>query len=306
MRIAIMGSGGVGGYFGARLAAAGEEVSFIARGAHLAAMQANGLKITSGAGDLHLMPVTAVSDPSRIGPVDLVLFCVKLWDTESAAESCRPLLGPDTAVVPFQNGVAACGILQRVLGAQHVMGGVAHIAAVIGAPGLIAHNGTMARLRFGELDGSLSARAQALDAACKRAGFDGAASGDITALIWRKFVFLTGLSGITSLTRQPIGRVLGDPDTHATLRAIMQESWQVAHAEGADVPESFVDEQMEFCHALPQTMKSSMAHDLEHGNRLEAPWLCGAVVELARKHGFAAPVNATIYAALKLYAGGRP
>ncbi|MBX3667385.1 MAG: 2-dehydropantoate 2-reductase [Rhodocyclaceae bacterium] len=305
MRIAIMGSGGVGGYFGARLAAAGEDVRFIARGAHLAAMQASGLRVSSAVGDVHIAPVTVESDPACIGPVDLVLFCVKLWDTETAAAACKPLLDPATAVIPFQNGVTACGILKNVLGAQHVMGGVAYIAAVIGEPGRIAHTGTMARLRFGELDGSMSARALAFDAACKRAGIDGAATDEIEALIWRKFVFLTGLSGITCLARLPIGPLRADPDTRATLHAIMHETWQVARAEGVALTEAFLDEQMAFADSLPASMQASMLHDLEQGNRLEAPWLCGRVVELARRHGIAAPVNSTIYSALKLHNAGR-
>lgn len=305
MRIAIMGSGGVGGYFGARLAAAGADVSFVARGAHLAAMCADGLRIRSAAGDLRLQPVLATDDTSTIGPVDFVLFAVKLWDTESAAAACRPLLGAQTAVIPFQNGVDAVSVLRRHLGAAAVMGGVAHIAGTIAEPGVIAHTGTLARLTFGEADGTRSPRAEALLAACQRAGFEARISDDIQGEIWRKFVFLVGISGLTAVTRKSAGELRADADIRLVLRRAMEETRLVANAKSVAIPADYVEQTLQFIDGLAPAMKSSMLNDLENGRRLEAPWLCGAVVRMAAECGIDAPVNATIYAALKPYVGGR-
>lgn len=305
MRVAIMGSGGVGGYFGARLAAAGADVTFIARGAHLAAMRVAGLRIRSAVGDLHLEPVQATDDTSAIGPVDFVLFAVKLWDTESAAAACHPLIGAQTAVIPFQNGVDAVSVLTRQLGAAAVMGGVAHIASTIAEPGVIAHTGTLARLTFGEVDGGRSARAEALLAACRSAGFEAHISDDIQGEIWRKFVFLVGISGLTAMTRKSAGELRADPDIRPILRRAMEETRLVANARGVTVPADYVGQTLQFIDGLAPAMKSSMLNDLDNGRRLEAPWLCGAVVRMASEYGIDTPVNATIYAALKPYVGGR-
>ena len=202
MRIAVMGTGGVGGYFGARLAASGCDVSFIARGAQLAALKLNGLKVSSGGGDLHLPSVRATDDPREVGPVDLVLFGVKLWDTAAAAEAIKPLIGEDTAVVSFQNGVVKDDILRQVLGQRSVIGGVCYIAATIAEPGLIRHSGTMQKLVFGEYDGSVSERVTRLRDACVKAGIDQDLSTNIRQAVWQKFVFLVGLSGTTATTRR--------------------------------------------------------------------------------------------------------
>lgn len=305
MKIAIVGAGGVGGYFGARLAAAGEDVTFIARGAHLKAMQKEGLRVRSALGDLHLQPVKAVRDPAAVGPVDQVIIAVKLWSTEEAVESAKPLLlGPRTGVVSFQNGVDAVDILVRRLGRAHAMGGVAHIAAFIEAPGVIRHNGTLARLTFGELDGTASLRAKAFLEACTRAGIEACLSDDIQRAIWEKFVFLVGLSGMTSLTRLPIGPIREDPVTRELLRDVMNEVVAVARAKGIDLPRDTVDRQMRFTDGLPRDMVSSMLGDLRRGNRLEVPWLSGAVVRLGQEAGVPTPLNRAIYAALKLHADG--
>ncbi|MEW5708234.1 MAG: 2-dehydropantoate 2-reductase [Pseudomonadota bacterium] len=304
MKIAIVGAGGVGGYFGARLAAAGEDVTFIARSAHLEAMQKAGLIVRSALGDLHLKPVRATNDPAAVGPVDLAIIAVKLWSTEEAVESAKPLLGPHTGVVSFQNGVDAVDILIRRLGRTHAMGGVAHIAALIEAPGVIRHNGTLARLTFGELDGTASPRSKAFLEACTRAGIEAHLSGDIQRAIWEKFVFLVGLSGMTSLTRMPIGPIREDPVTRELLRDVMNEVVAVARVKGIDLPPDTVDQQMRFTDGLPPDMVSSMLGDLRRGNRLEVPWLSGAVVRLGREAGVPTPLNRAIYAALKLHADG--
>jgi 2-dehydropantoate 2-reductase len=306
MKIAIIGAGGVGGYFGARLAAAGCEVTFIARGAHLAAMRQKGLQVRSALGDIHLRPVNATDDPAQLGAVDFAMIGVKLWDTEEAARAAKPLMGPDSAAISFQNGVEAVEILSRVLGKAHVMGGVAHIAALIERPGLIRHNGTMQRLTFGELDGGRSLRAEALLVACRSAGIDAELASDIERVIWTKFVFLVGLSGTTSVARLPIGSIREEPETRAMLLEVMRETAQVGRAKGVNLDPAAAEQQLEFADSLPHDMVSSMLVDLERGNRLELPWLSGTVVRLGRECAIDTPANRFVYAALKLHAHGRP
>lgn len=306
MKIAIIGAGGVGGYFGARLAAAGEDVTFIARGAHLEAMRRDGLRVLSALGDLALEPVKAESDPGRVGPADIVMVAVKLWSTDDAMRSARPLLGPATAVISFQNGVEAIDSATRHFGKPQVMGGVAHIAAVIDSPGVIRNSGTLARLAFGELDGSASPRAGALLEACRRAGIDASLSKDIQRAIWEKFVFIVGLSGMTSLTRMPTGPIRSDSVTREMLRDVMGEVAAVARAKGIELAPDAVEAQMRFIDTLPPEMVASMLGDLKRGKRLEVEWLSGAVARLGAETGVPTPLNRAVYAALKLYANGAP
>src|SRR5476651_1246276 len=207
MRIAVVGAGGVGGGFGAALAQAGADVAFIARGAHLAAMKSKGLRIDSPRGNVHLVPTQATDDPKAVGPVDYVLFCVKLWDVESAGEHIKPLVGPNTAVIPLQNGIDAPERLLPILGDQAVMGGVAQISASITAPGVITQVGTFMRMVFGELDGTTSARGQALFEMCKKADFDATLSDQILTDLWMKFILLATNASVTALTRQPLGKL---------------------------------------------------------------------------------------------------
>jgi 2-dehydropantoate 2-reductase len=306
MRIAVMGTGGVGGYFGGRLAAAGEDVTFIARGAHLAAIRKDGLRIGSALGDAVIAPARASDDPATIAPVDLVIFTVKLYDTEVAAEAIRPLVGPDTGVVTFQNGIAGTEVLAGRLGAGHVLGGVAKIAAGIAEPGVIRHTGTMAELIFGELDGSRSARVAALAAALERAGVTHTVSADIRRDIWDKMVFLSTFAGLTSLLRLPIGPIRSDPETRRLLRDGLAEALAVARAAGAGLPGDMVDRQLAQIDRLPHEMKSSMLQDLEGGRRLELAWLSGTIARTGRDLGIPTPVHALIATALKLHAeGGR-
>lgn len=304
MKIAIMGSGGVGGYFGGRLAKKGVDVTFIARGGHLQAIRRYGLRVESANGNIHLQPVKATDKPAEVGPVDFVLLAVKLWDTEAAAEQIRPLMGENTAVISLQNGVDAEERLSEVLGLQHVMGGLAAIAAVISAPGVIKHTGTMARIVFGELGGAQTQRAKALLDVMRAAGIDAELSDNIEQAIWAKFVFLVALSGVTSVTRQPIGPLRKDPDTRLLLRAAMEETAAVGRAQGIDFEKGFIGGRLEFIDKLPAEMVSSMLEDLNRGNRLELDWLSGAVVRMGREHNVPTPVNAFIYAALKLNAKG--
>ena len=306
MKIAIIGSGGVGGYFGARLAASGEDVTFVARGAHLEAMQINGLKVLSALGDLHLPKVKTTSDTRTIGPVDVVLIAVKLWSTEEAAAAAKPLIGPSTVAVSFQNGVVAVDTLVPILGKAHVMGGVANIAALIEAPGVIRHNGTMANLFFGELDGKPSARSQALFEACKKANINTELVADMNKAIWEKFVRLVTLSAMTSLTRMPAGPLRSDPDTRALMQQVMEEVIAVGRARGIKFDADIAARQMSNMDAIPPTMVASMCGDLRRGNRLELPWLSGTVAKFGKELGVPTPANQFVYAALKLYANGRP
>lgn len=306
MRIAIMGSGGVGGYFGARLAQGGADVTFIARGAHLAAMRESGLRIESPLGDLHIVKPQVTDDPGTVGPVDLVLFSVKLWDTESAARSIAPMVGPGTGVISFQNGVQKDDVLREVLGGPAVIGGVSYIAATIGQPGLIRHAGKMQKLVFGEYDGSTSERVERLRDACAAGGIDHELSSQIRQTIWEKFVFLVGLSGTTSTARVPIGPIRGNQRSRAFLRDVMAEVVQVARAEGVPLPADFADNRLAFCDGLPPTMTSSMHNDLERGGRLEVEWLSGDVVARGRRLGIPTPCNLAILDILSVHSEGRP
>jgi 2-dehydropantoate 2-reductase len=306
MRIAVIGAGGVGGGYGAALAKAGADVTFIARGAHLAAMKGAGLKIQGGRGETHLVPTRATDDPAEIGPVDVVLFCVKLWDVESAGARIKPLIGPDTAVIPLQNGIDAAERLIPILGERAVMGGVAQISASIIAPGVIQQVGTIMRMIFGELDGKRSRRAEDFLALCLKADFDATLSEQILADLWMKFILLATNASITALARQPIGRLRDDPDIRPVFIAAHQEVIDIGRARGVALPSDALERILEFNSLVPPTMKTSMALDLERGNRLELPWLGGKVAELGLKLGVPTPTHSLMYAMLKPYIMGAP
>jgi 2-dehydropantoate 2-reductase len=306
MKIAIMATGGVGGYFGARLAAAGQDVHFIARGAHLAALRANGLKLNSANGDLHLQSVSATDNLAAVGPVDIVIFAVKQYDTGTAAKAIKPLIGPATGVISLQNGMDRHDPLRTTLGGDQVMGGVAYItAAEIVSPGVIAHVGPLARMIFGELDGRISARGERFLAACKEAGIDAILSTEMAKEMWGKFALLSAFSGVSSVLRKPIGAIVSDPDTRKLLSDAVAETVAIAKANGADLGADFLGRQVALLDKmLPQT-KSSMQIDLEHRRRLELDWLSGAVARLGDKAGVPTPTHHFIYAALKLDANGQ-
>jgi 2-dehydropantoate 2-reductase len=306
MRIAIIGAGAVGGYFGAQLAAAGTDVTFLARGAQLAALRDSGLTVESAGQPQRLTHVQATDDASSVGPVDVVIVAVKLWSTEEALKSAAAMLGPNTAVVSIQNGVEAVRLVSGAVGRTHTLGGVAHIAAVIDRPGVIRHTGTLARLSFGELDGTASPRTDALLEAARAAKIDVQRPPDIQVTIWEKFVFLVGMSGMTALTRRPIGDVREDPITREMLREVMAEVVAVGRASGVALGDDLVDRQLAFVDGLPHAARSSMLNDLQKGNRLELLWLAGAVVRLGAEKGVATPVNRMIYGALKFYEQGAP
>jgi 2-dehydropantoate 2-reductase len=306
MRIAVIGAGGVGGYFGGKLAQAGNEVTFVARGRHLAALRERGIVIESGLGNAAIRTATFTDDLAQIGACDVVMLCVKLWDVEAVAPRLAPLLANGGVAIPFQNGVAAPEILIRALSPQRVLGGIAYIAATIREPGVIAHTGTMARLVVGAFQGGNGDAAAAFRDACVAAGVDAALSADVQRALWEKFCFLSAMSGVTSMTRQPIGGIRDDPDLRRAFEAALREAWAVGRARGIGLADDYPARQLAFLDSLPAQMRSSMQNDLVAGNRLEAPWLSGAVAAMAAESGLGAPVSATLYAAVKPYQNGAP
>jgi 2-dehydropantoate 2-reductase len=306
MRIAVVGAGGIGCIYGASLAKAGADVTFITRGAHLAAMQANGLQIEGDRGATHVNPTRASDDPASVGVVDYVIFCVKLWDVESAGAAIKPLVGPQTAVIPQQNGVDTHERLIPILGREAVMGGTAWVTGSIVAPGIVRQTGTYQRLIFGELDGTMSQRGQALADVCAAAGFDGDFSPNVLVPIWEKFLSIVPLSSVNSLTRLPLGLYRADPDLWALCEASLNETIAVGLAEGIKLPPDSVEKVLAQVRSMPPHHMTSMCNDLLRGNRIELPWFAGKVVELGRKHGIPTPVCNFLHAALKLYVNGKP
>jgi 2-dehydropantoate 2-reductase len=305
MRIAAMAAGAVGGYFGARMAAAGHDVFFIARGAHREAMEKRGLTIESVHGDLHLREVNVTDDPAKVGPVDIVLFAVKLWDTEKAAEQARPLLGPNTRVITLQNGVDSYERIAPIVKPERAIPGVTYVVTVIERLAVIKQTSTFQSIICGTVDGRPDANLKAFVDAAKAAKIDITLSDNIQRDRWHKFIFLTATSGATAVTRSTMGPILADPDTRALFRNIMRETLAVGQAKGVALDDGFVDERMAFADKnVPATMKASMANDLDRGNRLELDWLAGEVCRLGRELKVPTPVNDTIYAALKLHRMG--
>ena len=307
MRIAALAAGGVGGYFGGRLAAAGHDVTFIARGAHLEAIRKRGLRLESVLGDVHVPDAKATDNPAEVGPVDVLLFAVKLWDAEKAGESARPLVGPHTRVMPLQNGIDAPERLIPVLGADAVTPGVAYIATVISEPGVIRQTSQFARIRCGRFDGGPDAMLVRFVEAGQGAGIDIATVPDIQVERWRKFVFLVTMSAATASTRLPIGAIVADEEALSFFKGLMAEVIAVARAKGVALPDTIADEGLAFLTGAPHDMRASMAHDLERGNRMELDWLSGKVVALGRELGIPTPKNEAVYAILKLHRmGGTP
>jgi 2-dehydropantoate 2-reductase len=301
-----MGAGGVGGYYGARLAAAGHDVHFVARGPHADALRARGLRVRSEAGDIQLDVVRVVEEPAEIGSAELVLVAVKLWDTEVAARAIAPLIAPDTAVVSLQNGVDKDDVLCSLVGAEQVVGGVTYLIARIAEPGVIGHTGLLHRVVIGELAGGTSQRAAHIVAAFCSAGVEARVSPEIRRETWAKLAFLAASSALTAVTRLEIGTVRSHPATRALLRDAIAEGAAVARAEGVALGDDFVTEQLRFVDSLPASGRASMANDLLLGNRLELEWLSGAVVRRGERLGVPTPVHGAIYAVLAPYAGGAP
>jgi 2-dehydropantoate 2-reductase len=304
MRIAIMAAGAVGGYFGGRMAAAGHDVAFIARGAYRDAICRDGLKIESALGDLHLKEVNVTDDPTQVGPVDVVIFAVKLWDTETAGEQTGPLLRPDSRVITLQNGVDSVERLAPILGEEAVIAGTTYVVATIAKPGVIHHTGTTARIHCGRLDRRPDAILAGYVELMKAANADITLRENMLLDIWKKFVLLSGTSGMTASTRKSLGLVREDADMRALLFKLMDETTAVGRAAGVDFPEDLATELDRSIAALPPTMKASMANDLEAGRPLELDWLAGKVIALGRKYGVPTPAQEAVYAILKPYRTG--
>ena len=306
MRIAIMGAGGIGGYYGGRLAQAGHDVAFITRGEHLRAIQAKGLSLAGPAGDAHIANAQATDDPGKLAPVDVVLFCVKLFDTEDAARAIVPLLSNGGVCISLQNGVDGQQRIGAVVGDDRVMGGVAYVSATIESPGLIRYNSKAASIKFGETDGRMSERATRFRDACVAAGFGAEVVADIRAALWHKFVGLTVNAALTSLVRQPAGAIYPDPDLMALARTGFGEGAAVAKAMGVKLPDDIVEWQAKNHLGFPPQMYASMYHDLARGKRLELESLSGLIVHKGKELGVPTPFHAMAYACLKPYINGTP
>jgi 2-dehydropantoate 2-reductase len=301
MKIAVVGAGGVGGYFGGRLARAGHDVAIVARGSHLAAIRERGLRVRSVKGDFTAV-VQASDDPAEFGPCEVVLFCVKSYDTEAAAARLGPLLGEDTAVVSLQNGIDNEEKIAAIVGPSRVVGGAAFIFSAIAEPGVVAHTGGPARIVFGELDGARTGRVERLLVACHDAGIDADIPGDIRVALWTKLAFICAVAGMTAAVRLPLGEIRDCAESSAAFRRIVAEVAALADAEGVRLGEEVVEQQVRFAAGLPPESYSSLHHDLVSGARMELEALHGTVVRRAARLGVPAPASEGIYAILRPWA----
>jgi 2-dehydropantoate 2-reductase len=298
-RIAILGAGGVGGYYGGLLARSGNHVAFVARGAHLAAIQKDGLRVESVHGDFEVRPPLATDDPADVGPVDLVLVTVKSYDLESAAELGRPLVGPKTIAVPLLNGLDAAERLAAVWGEEHILPGLTHISSSIPVPGCVRQVSPLRRITFGERDGALTPRAKRIRDLLAASDIEAVLTRTIDVEIWKKYLFIASIAGVCCLARQPIGPVLEIPETLQLYVSALQEIEAVGRAWGVALPHDVVDQTLRLTRGFAPQTRPSMLADLEAGRRLELEAMSGTVVRYGRKAGAPTPVHGVIYAALK-------
>lgn len=305
MNIVVMGTGGVGGYFGARLANAGYNVCFIARGKHLQSIKTNGLKIISETGDILIHPAQASDNPADFEIADIILFSVKSYDTEQSAKLIKPLVGPKTAVIPFLNGLGHLEIMRDILGKNNVIGGVAAISALIDEPGVIRHNSTMQMLKFGEFNNKKTERVLAFQSACNEAGINNLIPENIDSDMWQKIVMICTLAGANCLTRLPLGECRSNPATRIFMKNLAEEVVEVARAENIFLPHNQVEITMKQLDSLPDGMKASTLPALEKGEKLEASALNGAIDKLGTKHNISTYMHKAVYAALAPHENGR-
>jgi 2-dehydropantoate 2-reductase len=298
MRIVIFGTGGVGGYFGGRLALGGEDVTFIARGEHLQALLKGGLRVDSIKGDFSLHPIKATADTTQVGHADAVLVCVKTWQVPEVAKAILPMVGDETIVVPLENGVDAPAQLAEVLGTQHVLGGMCRIASQIVFPGHIQHSGIEPYIAFGELDGHPSLRTKSLCQAFEHAGVWAEIPPNIQVAMWQKFLFIAAVSGVGAVARVPIGILRPLEGTRQMLEAALQESFNVAMAYGINLPADIVDKTMAYIDTLPPATIASMQRDIMEGRPSELEAQNGAIVHMGQMHNIPTPVHAFIYHSL--------
>jgi 2-dehydropantoate 2-reductase len=301
MKIAVIGAGGVGGYFGGRLALSGNDVTLIARGHHLDAIRERGLRVRSFHGDF-TVPVAATDAPDQVGPCDAVLFCVKSYDTETAAAQLHPLLDEQTAVISLQNGIDNEEKIAALIGANHVVGGAAFIFSSIVEPGVVVHTGGPAKIVFGELDGVRSPRVERLLMVCREAGIDADIPADIRVVLWTKFAFICATAGLTSAVRLPLGDIRTCPESWELFRRILAEVIALARAEGVPLGEHVIDQQLAFAERLEPGSYSSLHHDLITGKRMELEALHGTVVRRAAECEISTPVSEVIYGMLRPWA----
>ena len=303
MKIAIMGAGGVGGYVGARLQAAGEDIAYVARGAHLAALRKEGLRVDSADGSVHLPKVVASDDPHEIGGVDVVLFAVKLWDVDAAARALTPLLAPYTRVITLQNGIDSVEMVARHVPRAQVIGGSIYVSAVIARPGVISSVGEFHRIVVDAAGGDPLVKK--FCCACERAiGIDCVATDNLDRALWEKFVALSSISGATSLMRTTVGPIIGNAQSREFLRQLVSEGVAVAKAAGPTLADDYFDATMAKFAGLPPNFRASMAEDLERGRPLELEWLSGRMHGLGLQCGVPTPAHSAVYRALVLYANG--
>lgn len=301
MRTLVVGAGGVGGFYGAMLARAGEDVTFVARGANLAALRERGLRVQTPEGDFAMPSVRATDDPGPLGPMDLILLCVKAYDTEAAAHLVRPNVGPGTAAISLQNGIEKEGQLQRILGEPAVLGGTTYIFSALVAPGQIVQRGGARKAIFGELRGGESERGRRIEAVLLRAGIAAEFSRNVRAAIWDKFMTICGTSGTTCLTRLPLDEILSCPPSRALLEGLMREVLALAEAQGIALPADTFETRLAYLEKVEKGARTSMYHDLVAGRRMELEFLHGTAVRLGRQLGIPTPLCFAVYAALKPY-----
>jgi len=306
MRIAVVGAGGTGGYFGGLLARAGQDVTFIARGAQLEALRRRGLTLESRLAGTFTVAVSATDDPNEVGLVDLILFCVKTYDTDTAAESIRVLIRPDTMLLSLQNGIDNEERIARAAGHPSGIGAAAYVVSAIKAPGVVAQTAGPGKIVLGELSGGTSVRAERLHGMLQGAGIATEIHPDIRVVLWQKFLFICAFSGVTAVTRLPIGAILADPITRALFRGISEEVEAVARGEGIDLPADCVEQALATAAAVEPWGRGSLYGDLAGGRRLELESLNGEVVRRGREHGIETSLNFALYAALRPYVDGPP
>ncbi|MEE9262279.1 MAG: 2-dehydropantoate 2-reductase [Dehalococcoidia bacterium] len=304
MDIAVMGAGGVGGYFGGMLARAGNRVTFVARGDHLKAIETSGLRVVHHQGDF-TVTAEATDNPQEVGPVELVLFTVKAYDTEAAIPAVASILGPDTSVLTLQNGVDSYKVLGQALGKEKVLPGAAYIESRISSPGMVQQTGDVVRIVFGEVDGKETPRATRIHAALRDAGVNAELSGDVLKTLWTKFLFITSVAGLTSACRTGLGMLLEEPEYKGILVAAMKEIEAVGRAHGINLDSDVVQQTMGYVESVVKDITASMHVDLERGRRLELDTFSGAVVRLGKEVGVDTPINELLYLVLKPHINGR-
>ena len=304
MKIAVMGTGGMGGYYGGLLAEAGEDVTFIARGGHFDAIKQNGLTLIGDTTTHKNFRVAVTNCCTEMDFVDVVLFCVKLYDIESAANQIRPLVGPDTMVISVLNGVDGPERIENVIGPGHTIGGAAYASAMIDEPGVIRFKSTGGRLKIGELDGSFSSRLKAFKTICDNTEFECELTDNIVGGLWEKFILLATNSGLSCLCRRPVGEIYNDPDLLGLAKELMAEVRTLAIRKGISIDPNIIDKSVAWSQSLPPDLYASMYHDLVAGKRMEVEGMSGHVIQLGRELGVKTPHHLTVYGGLKVLKGG--